>query len=162
MPKIKDKREDGIKRLAIAADSGVLTRLTAHSALIDILLNENRSSEAMIYADKLLSLYPMSTLSIWGKARSLYGVGQFDESRRYFAKVLKRYESDEYKSVYYPVLCHYWLARVNSADTKYEEVLKNVTAMDAYTLNDDIKKLLDKYFREAAELKKQALGKLKK
>jgi tetratricopeptide (TPR) repeat protein len=162
MPKIKDKREDGIKRLAIAADSGVLTRLTAHTALIEIFLNENRSSEAINYADRLLSQYPMSTQSIWGKARSLYGLGQFDESRRYFTKVLNRYESDEYKSVYFPVLCNYWLARVNFADAKYEDVIKDVTAMNAYTLNDDIRKLLDKYFNEAAGLKKQAAGKLKK
>jgi tetratricopeptide (TPR) repeat protein len=162
MPKIKDKREDGIKRLYVAADNGVLTRLTAHTALIDILLNENRSSEAMTYTDKLLSQYPMSTYCMWGKARALYGVGQFDESRRYFTKVLTRYESDEYKSVYYPVLCNYWLARVNFADAKYEDVIKDVTAMNTYTLNDDIRKLLGKYFSEAADLKKQAVGKLKK
>ncbi|MGE5670977.1 MAG: tetratricopeptide repeat protein [Fibrobacterota bacterium] len=162
MPKIKDKREDGIKRLTVAADSGVLTRLTAHTALIDILLNENRSSDAMTYTDRLISQYPMSTQSMWGKARSLYGLEQFDESRRYFTKVLNRYETDEYKSAYYPVLCHYWLARVNSADTKYADVIRDVTAMNAYTLTDDIRKLLAKYFNEAAELKKQAAGKLKK
>ncbi|HMA65778.1 MAG TPA: tetratricopeptide repeat protein, partial [Chitinispirillaceae bacterium] len=146
MPKIKDKREDGIKRLTVAADSGVLTRLTAHTALIDILLNENRSSDAMTYTDRLISQYPMSTQSMWGKARSLYGLEQFDESRRYFTKVLNRYETDEYKSAYYPVLCHYWLARVNSADTKYADVIRDVTAMNAYTLTDDIRKLLAKYF----------------
>jgi tetratricopeptide (TPR) repeat protein len=162
MPKIKDKRDDGIKRLIVAADSGVLTRLTAHTALIDILLNENRSSDAMTYTDRLISQYPMSTQSMWGKARSLYGLEQFDESRRYFTKVLNRYETDEYKSVYYPVLCHYWLARVNSADTKYADVISDVTAMNAYTLTDDIRKLLAKYFNEAAELKKQASAKMKK
>lgn len=162
MPKIKDKREDGIKRLIVAADNGILTKLTAHTALIDVLLNENRFAEAMTYTDRLLSLYPLSTQAMWGKARALYGLGQFDESRRYFTKVLKRFESDEYKSVYYQVLCNYWLARVDFADEKYEEVIKEVTAMNTFTLNDDIRKLLDKYFSEAAGLKKQAGVKLKK
>ncbi|NLD94231.1 MAG: tetratricopeptide repeat protein [Fibrobacter sp.] len=162
MPKIKDKRDDGIKRLIVAADNGILTRLTAHTALIEILLNENRFAEAMTYTDRLLSQYPLSTQAMWGKARALYGLGQLDESRRYFTKVLRRYESDEYISVYYQVLCNYWLARVDFADKKYEEVINEVTVMNTFTINDDIRKLLDKYFSEAAGLKKQAGVKLKK
>jgi len=161
MPKIKDKREDGIKRLIIAAENGMLTKLTAHTALIEILLNENRSADAIVYADKMLSQYPVSAQLMWGKARSLYGLQQFDESRLYFTKVLSRYETDEYKSVYFPVLCHYWLARVNFADEKYSDVVNNVTSMNSYSLNEDIRKLLEKYFSEAAELKKQAAGKMK-
>jgi len=33
--------------------------------------------------------------------------------------------------------------------------------MNSYSLNEDIRKLLEKYFSEAAELKKQAAGKMK-
>jgi tetratricopeptide (TPR) repeat protein len=162
MPKIKDKREEGIKRLTIAAEKGILTKLTSQTALIEILLNENRSADAIVYVDKMLAEYPMSSQLMWEKARALYGLHQFDESRQYFTKVLSRYEEDEYKSVYYPVLCHYWLARVNYADGRFADVINDVAAMNTYSLNDDIRKLLDKYFSEAAELKKQAVAKMKK
>lgn len=162
MPGVKDKREDGIKKLYLATENGIYTRLISSAALIDVLVNENRVEEALPIAEKMLKIYPSSSMFLWGEGKSLFGVGRFDEAKQVFSSMLKKYESDEIDNHYYAALCHYWLARVSFAQQKYQEVIRDVKIMETYTFDDDLKKLLEKYFSESRSIKKRSIEELEK
>lgn len=161
MPKVNDRRAEGIKKLYISAEKGMLTKSASYCALVDILLNENQVEDALKISEKMVRLYPASTMFLWGKARALYGVGRFKESRQILLSMLVKYESDKGRHYYYPLLCHYWLVRIAAAEKKYAEVIKEADLVKKYKLDDEIKKLLGKYIDEVSDLKKIAQDEIK-
>jgi tetratricopeptide (TPR) repeat protein len=162
MPGVKDRREDGIKKLYLATENGLYTRLISSAALIDVLVNENRFEEALPIAQKMLKTYPSSSMFLWGEGKSLFGVGRFDEARQIFTSMLKKYESEEIDNHYYCALCHFWLAKVNYAQQKYQPAIQEISVMETYKLDDDLKKLLEKYFSEGRSIKKKSIEELDK
>ena len=162
MPGVKDKREEGIKKLYLALEKGTYTRVAASAALIEILINENRIEEALPIAEKMVMLYPTSTMFLWGKGRILFGLGHLDEAQKIFSFLLKRYESDNIDNHFNSILCHYWLARIAFVQENYKNSLEQVTAMEAYQCSDNIKKLLDKYFSESHSMRRKINSVLEK
>lgn len=162
MPGVKDKREDGIKKLYLATENGIYTKIISSAALIDVLVNENRVEEALPIADKMLKTYPSASMFLWGKGKSLYGIGKFDEARQIFSLMLKKYESDEIDNHYYAALCHHWIAKVCFAQKKYQEVIREISIMESYKFDDDLKKLLEKYSSESRSIKKRSIEELEK
>jgi tetratricopeptide (TPR) repeat protein len=162
MPGVKDKREDGIKKLYLATETGVYTKIIASAALINVLVNENRVEDALPIAERMLKTYPSASMFLWGKGKSLYGVGQFDEARQVFSLMLKKYESDEIDNHYYAALCHHWIAKVDFSQKKYKEVIREVSIMESYKFEDDLKRLLEKYFSESRSIKKKSMEELDK
>ncbi len=156
MPGVKDKREEGIKKIYIAFDKGLYTQVAASAALIEILINENRVEETLPIVDKMLRKYPASSMFLWNKGRALYGLGRFDEAKEIFNFLLKKYESDEIDNHFNPFLCHFWLARINFAQKEYKAALEQVTCMEKFTFSDDTKKQLEKYYSEGKSIKKKA------
>lgn len=162
MPGVKDKREDGIKKLYLATENGIYTKIISSAALIDVLVNENRVEEALPIADKMLKTYPSASMFLWGKGKSLYGIGKFDEARQIFSLMLNKYESDEIDNHYYAALCHHWIAKVCFAQKKYQEVIREISIMESYKFDDDLKKLLEKYSSESRSIKKRSIEELEK
>ena len=162
MPGVKDRRQEGIKKLYLVSENGAYTRLIASAALIDVLVNESRFEEVLPVAEKMLKTYPSSSRFLWGKGKSLFGVGKFDEAKHLFSAMLKKYESDEINNNYYPALCRYWLARVYFAQQKYQESISEVNFMESYKIDEDLKKLLEKFFSESRSIKKRSIEELNK
>jgi tetratricopeptide (TPR) repeat protein len=162
MPGVKDRREDGIKKLYIASEKGVYTRLISSAALIDVLVNENRVEEALPIAQKMLKTYPSSSMFLWGEGKSLFGLGRYEESRQVFALMLKKYESEEVNNHYYAALCHFWLAKVSFAQKKYQAAIREINIMEEFKFDDVLGKLLEKYLSEGRTIKKRSVEELDK
>lgn len=111
MPGVKDRREEGIKKIYLALEKGLYSKFAASATLIEILINEKRIEEALPIAERMLKSYPTSSMYLWGKGRILYGLGQFEEARKIFYFLLNKYESDEIDNSFNPILCHYWLGK---------------------------------------------------
>lgn len=162
MPGVKDRREDGIKKLFITKEKGIFTKTFSSSSLIDILNNENRPKEVLPIADTMLKVYPSSSMFLWGKGQALFALGDFEGSKQIFSKLLNKYQSDEVNNHYRAAQCHLWLAKSDSAEGKYREAIAHVSAMETFNYSEDIKSQLEKYFSEGADIKKKAFSELNK
>lgn len=162
MPGVKDRREEGIKKIYFALEKGSYSKFAASATLIEILINEKRIEEALPIAEKMLKSYPASSMYLWGKGRILYGLGQFGEARKIFYHLLNKYERDEINNFFNSILCHYWLARIDYADGKLNDAKEQIAKMESYRCGDTIKKMLDKYFSESRALKKKIVAELEK
>ena len=112
MSRVDDKRQRAIDRLYYAQEKGLFTRTSSSAALVDILINENRYSDALDIAEKLLLKYPGSIIFNWGKARALFGLERYDESMKVFRELLSKIESDPNVIIILPHLCHLWMAKI--------------------------------------------------
>ncbi len=162
MSKVDDKRQRAIDRLYYAQENGIFTRTSSSAALVDILINESRFSEALDIAEKMLLKYPGSIIFNWGKARALFGLERYDESMRVFRMVLSKVESNPNDNHYTASLCHLWLAKIEMKRGNYSQTITESNRVGYYDFEEGIKKRLEKEFSEAASIRKSARQMLKK
>jgi len=158
MPKVENRSQRGIQRLYYARQNGIYTKVTASAALIDILLNESRYSEALGISKEMLAKYPNSTLGRWGMAKSLFGLKQYDQAVVEFNSILSKVEAASIDNHYNGALCHLWLAKIEFEKGNYIGAIAECNRMNHYEYEESIRKRLDKFFSEAASIKKQAMG----
>ena len=156
LPGVEDKRAEGIERLRKSMNHGVYTRQASAANLVDILVNEKRYEEAVALADSMLLRYPGALSFWWGKARALYGLGEFQTATENFKGILGKVESERLDNHYNAVRCHYWLAKTHFARGLYEKSVAECNRMGYYSLSQEIEKRLSKHFDEAAQLIKKA------
>lgn len=162
MSRVDDKRQRAIDRLYLSKREGVFTKTTSSSALIDILLNENRYSEALEIAEEMLKQYSNSTLFLWGKAKALFGLKSYTQSANTFRYILSKVESDPEDNHYTASLCHLWLAKIEYELGNFSQALAEANRVGYYDFQDDIKKRLEKFITESVEIRNQAQKKLPK
>lgn len=162
MSKVDDKRQKAIDRLYYAQENGIFTRTSSSAALVDILINESRYSEALDIAEKLLLKYPGSTIFNWGKARALFGLNRYDESMKVFRTLLSKVESDPNDNHYTASLCHLWMAKIEMKRGNYSQAITECNRVGYYDFEEGIKKRLEKHLSEAADIRKAATQILKK
>lgn len=162
MNKVDDKRQKAIDRLYLCQKDGVFTRVSSSVALIDILINESRFSEAAVIANDMLKKYPGSTIFLWGKARSLIGMKLYSEASEAFRAVLSKVESSPLDNHYTASLCHLWLAKIEMEKGNFSQAIAESNRVGYYDFEESIRKRLDKQLSEAADIRKAATSKLGK
>lgn len=162
MSKVDDKRQRAIDRLYYAQEKGIFTRISSSAALVDILINESRYSEALDIAEKLLHKYPGSIIFNWGKARALFGLDRYDESMMVFRALLSKIESDPDDNHYTASLCHLWMAKIEMKRGNYSQAITECNRVGYYDFEERIKKRLERQLSEAESIRKAAAQMLKK
>jgi tetratricopeptide (TPR) repeat protein len=156
LPGVGDNTELGIKQMFDAKNFGLFTRSSAAEQLIPVLNNENRFGDALVICDEMLERYPTTLTFYWGRGAALFGLERYEEARKIYEYILSRVEAEAIDNHYNAVLCHYWLAKIFLQQKLYTQSLAECNRMQNYKLDDEIRKRLDKFFREAAGFKTQA------
>jgi pentatricopeptide repeat protein len=156
MPKVNDNSLEGIKQILDAKNFGVYTRIAAALNLISIFCNEGRFDEALNICNEMLERYPTTLAFYWGRGEALFGLQRFEDAQKIYEYILSRVEAEAIDNHYNAVLCHYWLAKIFLQRKQYTQSLAACNRMNNYKLDDDIKKRLEKYFKEAGEFKNTA------
>jgi tetratricopeptide (TPR) repeat protein len=156
MPRVTDKRAMGIEKLQRILNNGMYTKASASVALIDIYLNEKKYKEAFTLADDAGQRYPASNTFMFGKARALFGLGEFEESERFLRQILSKAEGNPNEDHAIIAVCHYWLAKNSLSEKKPAECIAECDRMKNYQFTDDTQKMLVKYFDEIEKTRKQA------
>lgn len=154
MPKVDDRRQKGIDRLYVVKEKGIYTKEAASSALVDILLNENRYQEALDLCGEMLKKFPSSQLFLFGKAKALFGLDQNEKSVLFFELLQKKCEEYIEGDHYMAIVCHYWLAKNYLKLKNYTRALMECNRMVSYKISADTKKMLEKQFAEVESMKK--------
>ncbi len=153
MPMVNDNRKEGIKQLFEAKNFGIYTRIAAAEHLISILCNEQRFDEALSICDEMLERYPTTLVFYWGRGTALFGLERFDEARQIFQYILSRVEAEPIDNHFNGVLCHFWLAKIYSRQKQFTQSIAECNRMQYYKLDNEIKKRLEKSFKEANSIK---------
>lgn len=154
MPKVDDRRQKGIDRLYLVKEKGVYTRDAAAASLVDIFLNEKRFEDALILSDEMLKKYPNTRLFLMGKAKALFGLGDYEKSKFFFELLQKMCQEYREGDSYMVITCHYWLAKNFLKQKDYARTLMECNRMTYYKISSDTRKMLEKYFSEAESIKK--------
>ena len=162
MPGVEDKREEGIRQLFQARDSGVYTSVAASLELIDILINEKRFKEAGKIADEGIEKYPEFTAFKWGRAQALAGMREYDKAIMLTRQIIEKYEENKNCNHYNTV--HYYLHIANTylAQNKYVQAVAACNQLKSYKLDSRTKKRLSATFDEVKKIKKRAVNGIKK
>jgi tetratricopeptide (TPR) repeat protein len=157
MPGIDDKREEGIKRILITMDKGIYTKVASSLSLIDIMMNEKRFNEALAISEKMLKIYPQSSFFLWGKVDALIALKRYKEAVEILLIIKKKLDNDPKDNEYNGVVCHYWLAKAYYSQGMYSDAIVQCDEMNSYKLTPDIRKRLDKFFSDAASIRKKSV-----
>jgi tetratricopeptide (TPR) repeat protein len=160
MPRVTDKRAAGIEKLQRIVDKGMYTKVSASVGLIDIYLNEKKYKEALTIANDAGQQYPNSNTFMFGKARALFGLGEYEESEKIFRQILFKAEENPNEDHAVIAVCHYWLAKNNLSTNTLSECVAECDRMKNYQFTDDTQKMLEKYFDEMEKIRKQAMAAL--
>ena len=161
LPKVEDKRAAGIEKLIRVQTNGIYTKLPASISLIDIFLNEKRYVEALAIADEAGERYPNCRMFILGKAQALFGLNRFEESEMACRQALVRAESDTVNERAYEEVCHFWIARIDSALGRYTECIAQCELIKKYKPGDDTYESLEEYLSESENLRTGVLSAIK-
>jgi pentatricopeptide repeat protein len=156
MPSVGDNSQEGIKQLFDAKNFGIYTRTSAAEHLIAILCNEKRFDEALNICEEMLERYPTTLVFYWSRGEAFFGLKRFEEAKHIFNYILSRVEAEANDNHYNAVLCHFWLAKICLQQKQYTQSIAECNRMHYYKLDIEIRKRLDKYFREADAFKNQS------
>ena len=156
MPGIEDKRMESIELLKNVLHEALYTRTATAVNLIDILLNEKMFSDALSVADEELTTYPETTVFLWGKARSLFGLKRYPEAVALFERLVGKVERMTPDNHYNTTLYHLYLARCFLAEGKYDRCIQACTGIREFSYDPNIKKRLASVFDEVKSVEKEA------
>ena len=157
MPGIEDKRQESIDLLQKVRREAIYTRSATAVNLIDILVNEEAFGDALVVAEDGLRQYPESTIFLWGKARSLFGLKRYREATDAFERLLAKVEHMTPDNHYNTTQYHYYLARSCLAEGDYDRAVQECSSIRKMTYDAAIKKRLDKVLGEVKSIQKDAL-----
>lgn len=135
---MKDEREKGIEYLKISIEKGKFSSTEAVFALMEIYYYEDRYEEALGAALSLKDRFLYDPTWNYLTAKILEKLGRWDESRKYFSKLLILLEASQYQANSYLAECHYGIAK-----SSYE-LGESVTARKELQLAFELSKLWDK------------------
>jgi len=156
MPGVSDNREVGIAKLRDVMDNGVYTRAAAAMVLIDIYINECRFADALELSNRMIARYPRAQVFRWGQAAAFQGLEMHDEAIKAYQLILSRNEIDPNTNHYNSVVARAGIAKSMAAMGRNAETIEQITAINKYELDKDIRKRLDKHFTETNALRRQA------
>jgi tetratricopeptide (TPR) repeat protein len=106
----RNDRERGIAEIYWAIDSSFFSRESARSALIWILINEERYDDAIALADSIYRRYPEGKTFLWPLGEAYYKKGQYNEAENIYIKLfdILKSEPDNYYNL---IESGYWVIK---------------------------------------------------
>ncbi len=112
----KDERDEGIAELRLAADSSLLHRELARSALIWIWLDRKEYDSAAALAREFSHRHPDGKMFLWPLGQALFCMEEYQSAAAVFARIRTRLESfpgNYYNLIqcdYHLTQCYNWLS----------------------------------------------------
>jgi tetratricopeptide (TPR) repeat protein len=158
LPFVDDEREEGIRMIRQAIANGRYSRSAAINGLSWVLMDENRSKEALALVDSALTMYPGSRFFLWAAAAAAYRVERYDQAAAYYSQILRSLQDDHALSPYIELVCRTRLARVYQAAKKMEPACQELQRVDAIALSKDDRSRGEAFLKEVALYRKECDG----
>lgn len=110
LPFVSDKREEGLRMIKLSLDRGTFTRWAALNDLAWIYIDRGEPIVALEYAQMGLSEFPNSRFFLWPAADAFAKMGEPDQARRLYAKLLLSVTSESINNHYNEILLHLKIA----------------------------------------------------
>ena len=140
---MKDEREKGIEYLKLVIEKGHLSRLEAKFALIEIYYYEDRYEEALAECKTLEEKFKEDPTWNYLMAKINGKLGHWEESKKYFYRVLKLLDEFPLKSYSYYAECHYGIAKCLYELGDYDKAAQELKLADELSKKWDKKKEIE-------------------
>ncbi len=140
---MKDEREKGIEYLKIAIEKGNLAKLEGKFALIEIYYYEDRYEEALAECKTLEETFRDDPTWNYLMAKINGKLGNWEDSRKYFYRVLELLDEFPLKSNSYYAECHYGIAKCAFELQDYETAKTELKLAEEYSQRWDKKKEIE-------------------
>jgi len=160
LPFVDDERAEGIRMVRQAIANGRYSRSAAINGLSWILMDENRSKEALVLVDSALTLYPGSRFFLWAAAAAAYRVERYDQAAVCYGQILQSLQNENALSPYIELVCRTRLARAYQAVNKKEPACEELQRIDALELSKDDRSRGEAFLKEVALYRKECEGRL--
>ncbi len=156
LPFISDEREKGIRELWLAAQKGHFSSAAAKEGLAWIYIEEGEYGKALSLSEELCKLYPSGRSFLWGKARALWGEGDWQGAEDTYRRILNSVEAEEFDNHYNAIECRYWIARSLFNRQVYSGCIRECQAIFRYDPPPAVRRRLRERLEETAQLLSQA------
>jgi len=155
LPFVKDEREVGIRMIRQAISNGRYGRSAAISGLGWVLMDENRSEEALALIDSALVMYPDSRFFLWGAGEAAYRVKRYGQAAAHYRLILSSLQNENHLSPYLELVGRTRLAKVYLASDKMEETCRELERIDALNLSKQDRERGEEFLEEAGRHQKK-------
>lgn len=160
LPFVDDERAEGIRMVRQAIANGRYSRSAAINGLSWILMDENRSKEALALVDSALTIYPGSRFFLWAAAAAAYRVERYDQAADCYSQILRSLQDENALSPYMELVCRTRLARAYQAAKKMETACRELQHIDTLELSKDDRSRGEAFLKEVALYRKECEGRL--
>ncbi|MCI0697959.1 hypothetical protein L0337_38905 [candidate division KSB1 bacterium] len=160
LPFVDDERALGIRMVRQAIANGRYSRSAAINGLSWILMDENRSKEALALVDSALTIYPGSRFFLWAAAAAAYRVKRYDQAAACYGQILRSLQDENVLSPYIELVCRTRLARAYQAAKKMEDACRELQHIGALDLSKDDRSRGEAFLKEVALYRKECEGRL--
>jgi tetratricopeptide (TPR) repeat protein len=151
LPFVKDEREEGILMIRQAIAHGRYSRTAAINGLSWILINENRSAEALALIDSALIMYPASRFFLWSAGEAAYRAKRYDQAAAYYRLILSSLQNENRLSPYLELAGRTRLAKAYQAAGKAEEACREFERIGVLNLSKRDRERGEEFLQEAAK-----------
>ncbi|MGH7450320.1 MAG: hypothetical protein ACRENG_03175, partial [bacterium] len=155
LPFVDDERAEGIRMVRQAVANGHYSRSAAINGLSWILMDENRSEEALTLVDSALTIYPGSRFFLWASAAAAYRVERYDQAVSCYSQILRSLQDEKVLSPYIELVCRTRLARAYQTAKKMETACQELQRIDALELSKDDRSRGEAFLKEVALYRKE-------
>ncbi len=160
LPFVDDERAEGIRMVRQAIANGRYSRSAAINGLSWILMDENRSEEALALVDSALTIYTGSRFFLWASAAAAYRVERYDQAAACYGQILRSLQDENVLSPYIELVCRTRLARAYQAAKKMENACRELERIGALELSKDDRSRGEAFLKEVALYRKECEGQL--
>ena len=157
LPFVADKREQGIKELYLAVDSGFLATHSARESLLRIFFDEKRFDEFLVLADSLEEITPDNPYGLLFYAKGLTELNRLDEAEMKLRKLKLSWKWSPYYDSIGMYEAELLMADIlyRSGDKESASIIINKIIAEKELARDNA------YFKETLEGAKKLLKKIK-
>lgn len=127
----KDEKDKGIAELRLAADSSLLHRDLARSALIWIWLDRKEFDSAIVLAHEFADRYPEGKAFRWPLAQALYQIEDYRRASETYLDLRRRLEADP-GNYFNMIQCDYYLAHCFTWLEQPDEAIRIARRLQEY------------------------------
>jgi tetratricopeptide (TPR) repeat protein len=160
LPFVDDERADGIHMVRQAIANGRYSRSAAINGLSWILMDENRSKEALVLVDSALTIYPGSRFFLWAAAAAAYRIERYNQAADCYSQILRSLQDENALSPYMELVCRTRLARAYQAANKMETACQELQRIEALELSKNDRSRGEAFLKEVALYRKECEGRL--
>lgn len=137
MPFVPDRKEQGLRELALARDSSLFSSTMAVNSLLWIHIRGDRPHKALQAVDWLEQRYPQSHTVLWGKAFAYEAAGDYRQAIQTFGELIEQLESQT-TNYFNLIECRYHRGRMFEALSEPEAAVREYQLLLGYPVATDV------------------------